>query len=240
MKGGCFMKKSIKVVGLCCLAILIGISIYVTLPSKTLDFRGTITEIETADKDFVFHISTAETTYIVVANNKTKVSYYHKDDIDVSLNDLKVGDRIEGNYRWLTKNNIAKFITVEYHSQKSNELLDISTEPYSSATLKIVTEKKIYSIQDKVIKYSITNIDDEEHCVAADDDCFSLHMLVDGEWKRVGTKIEQNWNALAKILNPTQTEHREIDLEKYFNLPLEKGTYRLAVEHLVSNAFEIS
>lgn len=234
------MKKAIKIAGLCCLAILIGVSLYVTLPPKTLDFRGTINEIETVDNDTVFHISTAETTYIVVANHQTKVSYCHEDDPDISLKDLKVGHSIEGNYRWLSKNNVAKFITVEYQSQENNELFDITTEPYSSETLQIVTEKETYSREDKVIKYSITNTDDKEHGIAGDSDCFFLHKFVDGEWKRVGTKNEHKWNSLGQILNPNQTEQREINLEKYFNLPLGKGTYRIAVENLVSNIFEIS
>ncbi len=234
------MKKSMKIVGLCCLAILIGIGIYVALPSKTLDFHGTITEIETTDNETVFRISAAETSYIVVANNKTKVSYCHKDDPDISLKDLKVGDNIGGNYRWLSKNNIAKFITVDYHSQGRNKLFDdIITEPYSSESLKIVTEKEAYSIEDKVIKYSITNISDFEECIAGDDDCFSLHKLDDGKWKSVGTKKDHYWNELGLILPTAETEYREIDLDEYFYLPLDKGTYRIAVENLVSNTFEI-
>lgn len=128
----------------------------------------------------------------------------------------------------------------EYKNRKPNKLFDITTEPYSSETLKIVTEKETYSIGDKIIKYSITNTSDFEQSIAGDDDCFSLQILVDGEWKRVGTKIEHNWNSLGQILNPNQTEQREIDLEKYFNLPLEMGTYRITVENLVSNTFEIS
>jgi len=125
-------------------------------------------------------------------------------------------------------------------SQSKNGLFDINIEPYSSDAIKFVTEKKSYPSDDTVIRYSITNISDEEHGIAADDDCFSLHMLVDGEWKRVGTKIEQNYEALGQILQPDQTEERVIDLEKYFYLPLEKGTYRISVENLVSETFEIS
>lgn len=127
----------------------------------------------------------------------------------------------------------------EYKNRKTNKLFDITTGPYSSDTLKIVTEKETYSIEDKVIKYSITNVDDKEHSIAGDSDCFSLHILVDGEWKQVGTKSEHYWNSLAQILNPNQIVQREINLEEYFNLPLDKGTYRIAVENLVSNTFEI-
>ena len=156
------------------------------------------------------------------------------------MSDIKVGDTIQGDYRWLSKNNVAKFITVEYHSQETNELFDLTTEPNSSETLKIVTEKEIYSIEDKVIKYSITNLSDFEQCIAGDDDCFSLQMLVNDEWKRVGTKKEHYWNSLGLILPSMDTEQREINLDEYFNLPLNKGTYRIAVENLVSNTFEIS
>lgn len=110
------MKKSIKIIGLCCVAVIIVIGICMTIPSKTLDFRGTVTEIEIIENDTVFHISTTETSYMVVANNKTNISYCCKDDPDIDLSDIKVGDAIEGNYRWLSRNNIAKFITVEYHN----------------------------------------------------------------------------------------------------------------------------
>lgn len=128
----------------------------------------------------------------------------------------------------------------EYKNRKTNKFFDITTEPYSSDTLKIVTEKEIYSIEDKVVKYSITNISDFEQCIAGDDNCFSLHKLVDGKWKSVGTKKEHYWNELGKILPSAETEQREIDLGEYFNLPLDKGTYRIVVENLVSNTFEIS
>ena len=125
-------------------------------------------------------------------------------------------------------------------NNKSNELFDIAIEPYSSDDLKIITEKDRYSLTDKVIKYSITNISSEENCIAGDDDCFTLQKLVDGKWKRVGTKKEHYWNELGLIMNSNQTEQREIDLNEYFYLPLDKGTYRITVESLVSNTFEIA
>ena len=68
------MKKSIKIIGLCCVAVIIIIGICMAIPSKTLDFRGTVTQIEIIENDTVFHISTTETSYTVVANNKTNVS----------------------------------------------------------------------------------------------------------------------------------------------------------------------
>lgn len=123
---------------------------------------------------------------------------------------------------------------------KENELFELNQSMEDSETLKIVTEKEKYSAEDTVIRYSITNVGDTEGCIAGDDHCFTLQILKDGEWMRVGTKIEQYWNELALILPAGQTENREINLNEYFHLPLEKGEYRIAVENLVSNTFEIS
>ena len=57
------MKKSIKIIGLCCVAVIIVIGICMMMPSKTLDFRGTVTEIEIVDNDTVIHLSTTDTSY---------------------------------------------------------------------------------------------------------------------------------------------------------------------------------
>ena len=110
------MKKTIKIIGLCLASVIIIMGICIATSSKTLDFRGTVTAIEVIENNTVFHISIFETSYIVVANNKTNLSYCCKDDPDIDLSDIKVGDTIEGNYRWLSKDNMAKFITVEYHN----------------------------------------------------------------------------------------------------------------------------
>lgn len=102
-----------KIAGLILIAVIIIIGIYISIPPKTLDFRGTVTEIEVLDDKTTFHIEqTIGTAYIIAADNKTKVSYCHEDDPAITLKDIKVGDTIEGDYRWLTKNNKAKYITV--------------------------------------------------------------------------------------------------------------------------------
>ena len=110
------MKKTIKIIGLCCVAVIIVICVCMTIPSKTLDFRGTVTDIEIVDNNTIIHLSTTETSYTVIANDRTKVSYCCEDDPDIDLSDIKIGDTIEGNYRWLSKSNKAKFITVQYHN----------------------------------------------------------------------------------------------------------------------------
>ena len=109
------MKKAIQVIGLCCIVIVIAIGIYMAIPPKTLDFRGTVTNIETVDGNTIFYISVPFASYTVIADHRTDVSYCCADDPDIELSDIKVGDTIEGDYRLLS-NNVARFITVAYHN----------------------------------------------------------------------------------------------------------------------------
>lgn len=109
------MKKAITIIGCLLIAVIIIIGVIISIPPKTLDFCGTVTEIETADSKTIFHIeqsSDISYIYIVVADNKTKVRHCHKDDPEIILEDIQVGHTIEGDYRKFTKNNEAKFITV--------------------------------------------------------------------------------------------------------------------------------
>ncbi len=121
-----------------------------------------------------------------------------------------------------------------------NKLYDINREPYTNDLLKFVTEKEKYSVDDIVIRYSVTNTGNEESGINSDDACFELHKLVDSKWKCVGTKVDHYWTDAALILMPNQVETREINLDEYYNLPLEKGVYRIVIEGLASNTFEIS
>lgn len=124
-------------------------------------------------------------------------------------------------------------------SVNRNKLFDISYEAVSSENLKFVTEKRKYSTEDTTIRYFITNISNQEQFIAGDSSCFSLEKLENGEWKRVGTKTEHAWNSLGLVLMPNQTEEREIKLNDYFHLPLERGKYRISVERIASNTFEV-
>ncbi len=124
--------------------------------------------------------------------------------------------------------------------QKTNKLFDINYKTYYSDSIRFVTEKENYSTNDTVIYYSVTNITNEETCIPADDQCFTLLKLVYGEWRGVETKIEHYSNEAALILAPNQTEVRKIDLEKYYHLPLEKGIYCIAMGQDISNTFEVS
>ena len=108
------MKNVIKITGLFCAAIILVAGFYKAIFPKTLDFRGTVTEIEITNEEITFKISTQSigASYIVVADNKTKVQYCHKNDPKIDLSDVKIGDTFEGNYRWFSKNHKAKFVKV--------------------------------------------------------------------------------------------------------------------------------
>lgn len=125
-------------------------------------------------------------------------------------------------------------------SVHKNKLYDIEREIHAYDDVKCVTEKEKYSPEDTVIQYTMTNISGEDAWINSDDNCFELQKRVDGKWKRVGTKIDQIWTDLAQLLPSNESEAREINLEEYFYLPLEKGEYRIVVENIVSNTFEIS
>lgn len=121
----------------------------------------------------------------------------------------------------------------------NNELFDVNHEVYSKGNIEITTEKQNYSKKDKEIKYSIKNIGSEENFVNSDDNCFELHILKDGEWKRVGTKEEHCWTEVALVMPAGHVEERKISLDVFYNLPLESGEYRIVVEQQASNTFEI-
>ncbi len=125
-------------------------------------------------------------------------------------------------------------------SRNKNKLYDIQHQIQPYTKVKCVTEKERYSVEDTVIRFTITNISDEDACINPDDDCFELQKFVDGEWKWVGEKVDHYWTELAYYLPPNESETREINLEEYFYLPLEKGEYRIEISGIISNTFEIS
>ena len=130
-------------------------------------------------------------------------------------------------------------VSCSKESENLNTLYDINYQTNSDDSLEFKTEKQIYTKDDKVIKYTIKNIGDTENTINSDEYCFDLHILKDGEWKRVGTKIDHYWTEVALILQPNQVENREINLEEYYHLPLSEGTYRICIENILSDTFEI-
>lgn len=123
--------------------------------------------------------------------------------------------------------------------ESNNQLFDIEHEIYPSPNLEIVTEKDTYSKDTKEIKYYIKNVGEDESGINSDENCFELHFLKDGQWKRVGTKVEHYWTDVAIYFPAGHVEERKITLDEYYNLPLESGEYRIVVEQQVSNTFKI-
>ena len=125
-------------------------------------------------------------------------------------------------------------------STNKNKLYDIQHQIPNYTDVTCVTEKEKYSKDDTIIRYTLTNVTDGEAWINSDDACFELQVLIDDEWKWVGTKEDHYWTELAQLLPAGESETREIKLEDYFYLPLEKGVYRIEVEGIISNTFEIS
>lgn len=123
---------------------------------------------------------------------------------------------------------------------KKNKLYDIQHQIQNYTDVKCVTENEEYSQDVTVIKYTLTNVTDEEAWINSDHACFELQRKVDGVWKSVGTKEDHLWTELAQLLPAGESETREINLDEYFYLPLEEGTYRIEVEGIISNTFKIS
>ena len=134
---------------------------------------------------------------------------------------------------------VVMVLTLSGCSKEENKLYRLKGEYETSEDLRIVAHKE-YSAEDTKLDYYITYLGDGEGCVADDHNCFELHKLVDGKWKRVGTKVNQEWNDMALVMEPHQVDERKIELDDYFYLPLEAGEYRIAVGTYLSNVFTIS
>lgn len=93
--------------------ILIALGIYL-LPSKTVDFTGTVTEISIDGKVYCLTIKESDiATFTVYADKKTKISY-HKNITPISLSEITVGDIVTGDYRSVFNKDFAKYIEVVY------------------------------------------------------------------------------------------------------------------------------
>ena len=104
-----------------------------------------------------------------------------------------------------------------------NKLYDIERDITPAENIVCVTEKEKYSTDDTVIRYSITNVGDEDGAVNGDVNCFELHKLVDNEWKRVGTMKEHYWTELALIYRQSKPKHVKLILTSIFICRLKKA-----------------
>ncbi len=124
-------------------------------------------------------------------------------------------------------------------SAKENKLTDLKEELYyTSKGLSFATEKTEYSIDVKEISYTIINTSSGEQSISGDQ-YFELHYKTENGWKMVNYNKEVMFNDLARILKPNEQVSYTLDLEEYYNLPLQAGEYRITVEYMVSNTFTI-
>ena len=130
--------------------------------------------------------------------------------------------------------------TLSACSGQKNKLHDIQHQISNYTDIKCITEKETYSKADTVIRYTLTNVTAKEAWINPDKACFDLQKQVDGVWKSVGTKVDHYWTEMAMLLPSGESETREINLEDYFYLPLDEGTYRIEIEGILSNNFEVS
>ena len=105
------MKKTVKISGVILLAAFIIIGFWVTKSPKTLDFRGAVHVINLDEQgDTIFKIKLfdePEFTYTVIADLKTKYLFYD-DKEKATVNDVSIGDMIEGDFRRFSKENHAQ------------------------------------------------------------------------------------------------------------------------------------
>ncbi len=132
-------------------------------------------------------------------------------------------------------------------SQSGTNSYESSSQDETSVTDKtdhtvMTTEFSTYSPDVKVINLIITNQGESESGYEAYE--FSLHRKENGEWKRIDFKPDENGSspnfpALAGVLNPGESVTKKIELEKYFDLPLQPGEYKIVKGHL-SAEFSVS
>lgn len=86
-------------------------------PSKTVDFSGEVTAVSYADGwavlTVVLDFSDAHTVYTVPTDRRTRVFHRCREDGRITAEEIRVGDKVGGNYRWHTSGNAARYIQVE-------------------------------------------------------------------------------------------------------------------------------
>ncbi len=122
---------------------------------------------------------------------------------------------------------------------KENKLTDLNEELYYEPKgMSFTTEKTEYSTDVKEISYTIVNTSSEEHCVSGDQH-FELHYKTENGWKMVNYNRDVMFNAIALILKSGEQVKHTLNLEEYYNLPLQAGEYRITDECMISNTFTI-
>ncbi len=117
------MKKALKIIGILLWCAIMIYGIYLSCQDNFMDFGGTITQISESDGYTILTVDAGYNiieddevfpfTYTVIADGRTNVRNYHKEDGDITLSELKIGDKIQGDYKKLSsRDHYAKLIEV--------------------------------------------------------------------------------------------------------------------------------
>ncbi len=127
-------------------------------------------------------------------------------------------------------------------TQENNKLLPIEQTYNESSEIVITTQKTVYSTEDTEIEYVISNPTSEEKDYGT---YLYLHKFHDGKWNEVAFKYDNMYfEDILFILQPNQEKTETLKLDNCFNLPLEKGEYRIFIDGgsrppIISNTFTI-
>ena len=99
------------------------------------------------------------------------------------------------------------------------------------------TEFEQYSGDIKTINYYVTNVSYETIAVGSG----GVYLLIykDNKWQFVDGKKEISIQFVGAILEPGDTITGTLNVEEYFYLPLESGTYCLYDFEYISKPFQI-
>ncbi len=98
-------------------------------------------------------------------------------------------------------------------------------------TAVIKTEKQIFTTDVKTIVFQIYNNDTDERSFATDG--YKLEIKKGNKWVEVPYKKNNimYFELLAVIIGPSESWKTELDLDELYDLPLEKGIYRIGNEN---------
>ena len=94
---------------------IIFLGIYFGICPRSIDFKGTIVNIENTNDYIMLRIHQNESSeYTVLADVHTDVYYCHHEE-DIYLGELDIGDEIQGSYKkCFSENHYAESIMVKY------------------------------------------------------------------------------------------------------------------------------
>lgn len=133
---------------------------------------------------------------------------------------------------------IFALLTLSSCVAKENDLLDSEENIAQPQNFSFKTEHTEYRNDVKTISYLIINTCDEE--IVFTTEAFELQYKTDDGWKIVAFKEDVAFYELSTVLKPNETSKEEIQLEKYYNLPLSSGEYRIIKDSYTSNVFKVN